>query len=476
MAFKNFKFYLFLLLVPSLLYSQECYKMTNAQKCWVEDADMYEKNGWIVVQLKGEPEAIGFQHGFLLADKIIDLREAMIMYIENSTGKKWEFYRNESMRLLWPGVPAEYQSELWGIVEGVNNKLGDDTIDLPDIVAMNSNLEMAGYYLPWLQSRTNPEITPKSSIDRCSAIAATGSWTTDGKIVMAHSCWTDYVTGQYWNIIFYINPDKGHTIVMDGMPGFIHSGDDFFMNNAGLIVTETTITQFFGFDTSGTPEFARARQAIQYSSTIDEWVATMVEKNNGGYANDWLIGDNKTGEIARLELGLKNHPLERTNDGYFAGANYPSDPKLIAEETTFDSTLMNTSPNARKVRWKELMSEYRGKIDVNVVMKFMGDHYNTWEKTDRPCALTLCGHYEFDESGVACWGTPPFFPGGAVQAKAINSSLASELSLWAIMGHPCGEPFIAKKFLEQHPEYKYQEKYLHDLPAQKWTLFRYMDY
>lgn len=42
----------------------------------------------------------------------------------------------------------------------------------------------------------------------------------------------------------------------------------------------------------------------------------MSEGNNGGYANSWLVGDRKTGEIARLELGLKNKPLERTKDGY----------------------------------------------------------------------------------------------------------------------------------------------------------------
>jgi len=78
-----------------------------------------------------------------------------------------------------------------------------------------------------------------------------------------------------------------------------------------LIVTETTISQFKGFDTTGIAEFVRARKAIQYATSIDEWVATMKEKNNGGYANDWLIGDNKTGEIARLELGLKNQSLEK---------------------------------------------------------------------------------------------------------------------------------------------------------------------
>jgi hypothetical protein len=34
--------------------------------------------------------------------------------------------------------------------------------------------------------------------------------------------------------------------------------------------------------------------------------------NNGGYANDWLLGDRKTGEIARFEQGLKHTRLWTT--------------------------------------------------------------------------------------------------------------------------------------------------------------------
>jgi hypothetical protein len=328
---------------------------------------------------------------------------------------------------------------------------------------------------PWLEMQLNPGGTSRPPQDHCSAIAATGSWTKDGKIVIAHSCWSDYVSGQRWNILFDIVPEKGCRIFMDAFPGFIHSGDDFFMNSAGLIVTETTITEFYGFDTAGVAEFIRARRAIQYSSSIDEWVSVMLEKNNGGYANDWLIGDNKTGEIARLELGLKNHPLERTSDGYFTGANFPSDKKLTEEETTFDTTLMSSSPNARKLRWEQIMKECKGKIDVKAAMTFLGDHYDTWRKANKPSALTLCGHYDKDDAGVACWGTPPFFPGGAVQAKATDGTLASAMKLWAIMGHPCGEPFNAREFLEDHPEYKYQEGYLRDMPRQKWTLFGITD-
>ena len=51
---------------------------------------------------------------------------------------------------------------------------------------------------------------------------------------------------------------------MDGFPGFIHSGDDFGINSAGLAITETTISGFSGYDPSGIPEFVRARKGMQY--------------------------------------------------------------------------------------------------------------------------------------------------------------------------------------------------------------------
>ena len=153
---------------------------------------------------------------------------------------------------------------------------------------------------------------------------------------MGHNAWTNYVVGQRWNIIFDIAPARGHRILMDGLPGIITSDDDFGVNAAGIMITETTITQFEGCDPNGKPEFVRARKALQYSKSIDDFVRIMLDGNNGGYANDWLVGDNKTGEIARFELGLKNHSVERTKDGYFVGSNFPVDPKLIREETKFD--------------------------------------------------------------------------------------------------------------------------------------------
>lgn len=430
------------------------------------NASRTEKNGWIMIHIEGTPDVIGYQHGYLLADEIIDLRGAMAMLNENTTGKNWDFYRNVSYRLFWSKTPDEYQQEITGISAGVNAKLGEGKIDIKDLVAINSFLEMTGYYVPWLNQEKNP-----SPPEHCSAFAATGSWTTDGKIVIAHNNWCEYVIGERWNIIMDIVPEKGNRIFMDALPGFIHSGDDFNINSAGLIVTETTISDFKGFDTTGVAEFIRARRAIQYSSTIDEWAAIMKENNNGGYANDWIIGDNKTGEIARLELGLKNVFLERTDNGYFVGANFPVNEKLLKEETSFDPANADASPNMRRLRWEELMKKYKGKIDIESAKTFMGDHYDMRRNKVKAGRFSLCGHIDEDEIGKKeiSWAGA-YFHAGAVQAKATDSNLAGKMQFWAIMGHPCGQTFSAKSFLDSHPEYSFQKEYLRDMPGQEWFL------
>jgi hypothetical protein len=434
-------------------------------------ASRYEKNGWIFVHLEGGPATIGYQHGYLLANEILDLRGALSMLLEHDTKKNWDWYQSESLKLFWAKTPEEYRQEIDGIVSGANAKLGGNQITRGDIVAMNAMEEMAYYYVPWLESKNNPKAAQNKAPGNCSAFVATGSWTKDGKPVIAHNNWTSYVTGERWNVILDIVPQKGRHILMDAMPGFIHSGDDFNVNDAGIMVTETTITQFHGFDPNGIAEFVRARKAIQYANSIDDWVATMREGNNGGYANDWLLADNKTGEIARLELGLKNTPLERTKDGYFVGSNFPVSAQVLKEETTFDPKAKNTSPNARRVRWEELMKQNKGKIDIELAKMFESDHADTFRHTSDGDANSLCGHVDRDSRGTPEWDWSKFYPGGTVQSKAMDSTLAGQMSFWASMGHPCGQTFIAKDFLAQHPEYNWQQKYLRDMPGEMWTLF-----
>src|SRR5271154_6556474 len=352
----------------------------------------FDRGGWKYVHLEGTPEQIGYQHGYLLASEIADMLQVFKLEDEHLTKRDWQFYRDASKNMLWPHIDPEYQRELTAIAEGAQAK--GVQVDVWDIVAINASIELPQYYVPWLNKQQRAQNAPHlSAPGHCSAFIATGSYTKDGKIVIAHNNWTSYAEGSRWVIVFDIAPEKGHRLLMDGLPGVITSQDDFGVNDAGIMASETTIAQFVGWDVKGKPEFMRSRKALQYASSIDEYVALMKEGNNGGYANDWLIGDRKTGEIGYLELGLKNTPLWRTKDGYFVSSNFPRDPKLIREETSgFDVNDASSSANARHARWEELMLQSKGKIDVEMAEGFLSDHFDSFEKKEQPNERALCGH------------------------------------------------------------------------------------
>ena len=440
----------------------------SAPDARLPDSYRFERNGWIYVHLEGASERLGYQHGYLLSAEIEDLLRVLKPFLKATTKRDWAFYREAAERLLWPKIDAEYQRELDGIVAGLAAKKVD--VDRWDIVALNALEELPDYYLPWLERQQGKPPTTKSP-GNCSAFVATGAFTTDGRIVIGHNAWTNYVTGSRWNIIFDLKPESGHRIIMDGLPGIIASDDDFGVNSAGMMITETTITGFQGFDPEGTPEFFRARKAMQYSSSIDEYVRIMLDRNNGGYANDWLLGDNKTGEIALFELGLKEHSVRRTMSGYYVGANFPVDPKLIKAETTFDVADKQSSPNARRARWEQLMAQYRGRIDVEAGKALEADKYDVIDRADGPTERSLCGAVEGSPRGVPEWNWGAYYPGGTVQAKVTDAQMTSKMEIWAAMGRPCTGDFVADEFLRKHPEYGWMQGLLRDLKSQPWTRF-----
>ena len=431
----------------------------------------FEQGGWTYVHLEGSPADIGFQHGFLLANEIQDAFEAVKLRDTHDAQRDWNFFRKAAHNMLWPHIDPEYQQELQGIVDGL--KAQGSHLDLDDIVALNAMEELADYYTPWLNKREKAQNAPHLyAPGNCSAFIATGSMTKDGKIVLAHNSWVGYLIGERWTVIFDIVPTHGNRILMDGFPGIITSNDDFGVNSSGIMISETTITQFEGWNPNGAPEFARSRKALQYANSIDDYVRIIKDGNNGGYANDWLIGDRKTGEIAYLELGLKHTPLWRTKDGYFVSSNFARDPKVLADETPeFNPKDLSSSPNARHIRWDALMQQNKGKIDVDMAEQFLADHVDSYDQKQEADERPLCGHVDTSSRGVPQWGWGPYYPGGTVQGKAMDSTMAANMTLRARAGHPCGSDFLAKDFLDKHPEYDWQKPELRDMKAGPWTTF-----
>lgn len=217
-------------------------------------------------------------------------------------------------------------------------------------------------------------------------------------------------------MIAAVFPKKGNAFLMQAYPGTIYSGTDWYINEKGLIVTGTTITGACEFNPKGKPYFLRIRKAVQYASSVDGFVETMVKDNNGGYAGDWLIGDSKTNEIACLELGAKSYDLARTKDGFFVGSNVALTDKVRAE-TKLDYEDRTSSYLARRERWLQLMEANKGKINAELAMKFLADHYDASAQREEPNRNTLCGHIELDRRGWREWECGPYFPFGGLRRK-----------------------------------------------------------
>jgi hypothetical protein len=398
------------------------------------------RSGWVYAHLQGSPEQIGFQYGSLLAGEIDDAQQALHESLQRDTGKPWSYYRDTAKKLFWDKVDPEYQHEMEGQALGLQSK--GLKYDQWDVLAMNGYIEIADYYLPWQAKRP-------STHESCSAFVATGSETKDGKIVMGQNFWWDYEMGERFNAILDISPVKGHRIMMDALCGLIESATDFAINDAGLMITETTLPNLKDFDPNGIPEFVRMRKATQYASTLDDFASIMEKGNNGGYANTWLLGDAKTNEIGKLELGFKNVNFQKSTSGDFYGANFPEDKRLISQE--MDGWDPNPETNgcvARKMRWEQLLKQNSGLVDADVAKNMLADKidYRTGEPGNT--LFQICGE------------TPDW---GANNAKVVTSDQALKMSFWARMGYPDGTSY---HFESPH------SPFLRDLVGEPWTPFR----
>ena len=210
-------------------------------------------------------------------------------------------------------------------------------------------------------------------LHKCSSFLANGPATRDGSIVFGQIfMWNGY-TGVHWDVIVDVLPSKGHRLVYETFPGGIHSGADFYINSAGLMIGETTVAQS-PFDPNGTPQSNRIRKAAQYASSIDEFVKIMTTGNNGLYTNDWLIGDSKSGETAILLLGTKRYKLWRSRTkefpgdttGFYWSINNAKDPEVRKEYVTDVSDApfdLPFSPWNRDIVALRFYNQNRGEID-----------------------------------------------------------------------------------------------------------------
>ena len=456
--------------------------MSNSKK--VKNGISYEMNGWLYVSIKGGARERGYAYGKLVADEMKDIIKTINFTTYFDLGVKWDFFIRAGAKYFKPKIMEkfpEFYEEMVGFSEGCT--AGGTPMSIDEVVAWNNWFTLTGSWFFNMPEEERIEVKGAAAAnviskeggatDRCSTFIANGDWTADGKIVIVHNNFSNFVEGQFARVVLDLKPDKGARMLIQGFVGWIWSGTDFFVTSNGIIGSETTIGGFFPFE-NNIPISCRIRNAMQYGRTLDDYVEMLLDGNSGDYANSWLFGDTKTNEILRLELGLRFHNTERTKNGYFIGFNAPYDPRIRNLEcvnTGFDD--IRRHQGARRVRLEELMDEHKGKINMDIARKIISDHYDVYLHKENPCSRTICSHYDMDAREYMSDPTrpKPYQPRGSLDGNACDTTMAKNMSFSLRWGNSCGTPFDKNKFCNEHREWAYLREYLRDRPQQPWTTF-----
>ncbi len=418
----------------------------------------YPQAGWIVLHIEGDPYERGYQHGRLMAPEIGRFIPELARYRSaKAPADAWRDLRMLTDALFLRRFDLEYREEMKGIADGAaaaGATFDGRPIDFLDIVTINADietnflenaLEATATGLEGRKFREPAEqghTLPKES--HCSAFAATGPATADGQVVIGHITMWNLFHAYHYNVWLDVKPARGHRVLMQTYPGGIMSGLDYYLNDRGLVVCETTIAQT-RFEDGGIPLVDRIRRALQYGDSIDDAVGILRHGNNGLYTNEWLLADTKTNEIAMFELGTHQSRLWRSSRdewfggtaGFYWGCNNAKDLQVRLETVPSTSGRPHNvvfHPSDRDRTWLQLFDRKKKGIDVGF--------------------------------GFMAFTTPPLAASHSLDAKFTTTAMSRELATWAKFGPPLGSTW------EPTDSERHRFPDMHPLIANDWTVLR----
>lgn len=393
--------------------------------------------GWTVVHIQGEPYERGLQHGHLLAHEIASYIDALSRYWgPEAPRQSWEQNRRLSNALFLRSFTQEQLEEMKGIADGAAAEgatVNGHSVGLADIVTINSSNEidtlddalaatptglegLRGLNVGKRKQTSAAQPRRKTPL-RCNAFAAIGPATRDGKLVFGHITMYDLYPANYYNVWLEVRPSQGYRFVMQTTPGGMHSGMDYSINEAGLLLSETTLDQG-PLAASGVSLASRIRQAQQYAGDIDSAVEILGRNGNGLVSTEWILADIRSNEIALLTLGTHQRVLRRSSrNEWLAGAEgfYWSDNNIKDHSVRLEtagaldgrpSTAAVYEPSKRDAVWLRMYEQSKGAIDLEFARRMLS--------------------------------TPEIVSAYAVDAKYTDATLAAGFQTWASFGPPVG--------------------------------------
>ena len=164
----------------------------------------YPAGGWIYLHVEGQPYERGYQHGHLMAKEIPQYMARCAAELDpKGKNKSWDLARTTATALFMHGFDQEILAEMKGIADGASDagaRWEGRPIDLTDIVVVNTTVELGELSSALTVTPNGLEglrlVAPSyvnrklgAAADHCSAFAATGPATRDGRMVIGHTTW-----------------------------------------------------------------------------------------------------------------------------------------------------------------------------------------------------------------------------------------------------------------------------------------------
>jgi len=405
-------------------------------------------HGVKVLHLSGSPYDMGFQHGALLARRIVDLipraLDATIGVIAKTLGMPYDAARKLLLRgkeAARPHIPPVCLEEMQGITDGINSK-DPGRMHLDDIILYNTMYDQWCLYAHPHPSPPFKSETPiKQSSDQTSGVNGPGS-----AGCSSFSAWGKAVKGEMLifgknmdnlnlpgildnRILVFARPDKGIGHAFVTHPGMI--GIDGGLNAAGI----TMMTQYNAFadeTMEGCGIGVLSRLLLSRSQSLDQAIRILKDYPHcTGIAFHVADARKQAAAIVNASATQVQVRYPRTGQdvlftsnhtncypGWYGynGYNMVKDQKIVyalGDVSTADAWQKSlrdpqnvwVPAPSRFERYEQLMEEHYGNITPETAMNILSDRYDPYTGKTRPkhepstsnnLLATICALYPDD--------------------------------------------------------------------------------
>ena len=388
-----------------------------------------EENGWDFLSIttnnffndKLQAEAAGRLEGSLTKNRIYNHYHNMLSTAGKLNDDVYNFFKRQENYLLSKEKEYNDDSILYnayllylqfnGLREQYNSEVTDEKkIDNIQFYVMNAFGDIfdikSKYNKPNFEQMTKEEIYKYFLLNNhCSALFKTKDDLSN--IFFGHNSWYNYnmmtrIFKEY-NLNFKDRSINSHNVMFSSYPGSIVSNDDFYLTSKGLVVIETTNSNYnsSSYDLI-TEESLLCWQRVQISNRMaksaKDWTEIFSKYNSGTYNNQYMVLDTKEVEFGKYPeikpysfmiieqmpgMVEINEVTEHLKFGYWPSYNLPYG-KNISENANITETI-KSNPKRNMEMFSEYSSCSRAKImrrdhnkviDIDSMKNFM--QYNDY--------------------------------------------------------------------------------------------------